>query len=408
MKRYHPVVPSGMPRFYGGAVGYIGYDTIRFFERLPEYSQDSLGIWDIYLVIFDSLVVFDNVGHRIKIVSSSYLPNYGSLKEAYDDACQRIEQINKKLQSPTVPGLQEVHHSLKKLRVRSNVTRQGYLKGVRQAKRYIQKGDIIQVVLSQRLWVEEQLNPFALYRSLRLINPSPYMFFLQYPEYALIGSSPEVLVRLEGSDVEVRPIAGTRPRGRDPMEDRRLETSLKNDTKEKAEHIMLVDLGRNDIGRVASKGSVKVDELMKVERYSHVMHLVSTVKGTLAKGKDCFDAFRACFPAGTLSGAPKIRAMEIIEELEPHRRGPYGGAVGYFSFTGNMDTAIAIRTVLAISERLYFQVGAGIVADSRPEREYEECLNKARAMIKAIQVARKGLIMEERWEKDVVYDLDDR
>jgi len=408
MKRYQPVIPPEMPRFYGGAVGYVGYDTVRFFERLPTHAQDVLGIWDIYLVIYDSLVIFDNVGHKIKIVSSSYLPNYATLRDAYEDACERIENVTQKLRSPTVSALEEVQTVQRKLRVQSSMSRQGYLKAVHKAKRYVKKGDIIQVVLSQRLCAKEQLNPFIVYRSLRMINPSPYMFFLQYPDYALIGSSPEVLVRVEDGAVEVRPIAGTRPRGRNPVDDKRLETSLRNDTKEKAEHIMLVDLGRNDIGRVAGKGSVRVDDLMKVERYSHVMHLVSNVKGTLRKGRDCFDAFRACFPAGTLTGAPKIRAMEIIDELEPHRRGPYGGAVGYFSFSGNMDMAIAIRTILAKPDMLYFQVGAGIVADSKPEREYQECLNKARAMIKAIQMGRKGLIMEEQWERDVAYDFDDR
>ena len=408
MKRYRPVVSAEMPRFHGGAVGYIGYDAVRFFERLPAYAKDSLGAWDIYLVIFARLVIFDNVSHKIRIVSSTYLPDYATLREAYDEACECIAGIEKKLRSPTVHSTGPPPKNLSKLRVRSEVTRQGYLRAVRQAKRYVKKGHIIQVVLSQRLWAKERLHPFVLYRSLRLINPSPYMFFLEYPEYALVGSSPEVLVRVEGSHIEVRPIAGTRPRGHTAAEDTRQEMNLRNDSKEKAEHIMLVDLGRNDIGRVAAKGSVKVDELMKVERYSHVMHLVSTVNGSLAKGKDCFDAFRACFPAGTLSGAPKIRAMEIIEELEPHRRGPYGGAVGYFSFSGNMDMAIAIRTILASPEALYFQVGAGIVADSRPEREYQECLNKARAMIKAIEMGRKGLVMEEGWERQVVYDLDDR
>jgi anthranilate synthase component 1 len=232
------------------------------------------------------------------------------------------------------------------------------------------------------------------------------MFYLQYPEYAVVGSSPEVLVRVEAPCIEVRPIAGTRPRGRDPRLDARLAEGLRKDEKEIAEHIMLVDLGRNDVGRVAAAGTVRVEELMTVEKYSHVMHLVSHVKGRLAKGRDCYDAFRSCFPAGTLTGAPKIRAMEIVEELEPHRRGVYGGAVGYFGFSGNMDMAIAIRTVLAMPERLCFQTGAGIVADSRPEREYRECLNKARAMIQAVQMARQGSLLTERWEDSVIYDLD--
>ena len=293
------------------------------------------------------------------------------------------------------------------MKVRSNMRRKDYVGAVKRAKSYVRSGDIIQAVLSQRLHADETLDPFSLYRALRFVNPSPYMFFLQYPDYALVGSSPEVLVRVEAPHVEVRPIAGTRPRGRDPRNDAKLAEGLKRDEKEIAEHIMLVDLGRNDVGRVAAPGTVKVEELMTIERYSHVMHLVSHVKGRLARGLDCFDAFRACFPAGTLSGAPKIRAMEIIEALEPQRRGPYGGAVGYFSFSGNMDMAIAIRSVLAMSDRLYFQAGAGIVADSRPEREYQECLNKARAMIKAIQMARKGLVLREDWEDGVLYDLHD-
>jgi anthranilate synthase component 1 len=287
------------------------------------------------------------------------------------------------------------------------MSRSGYMQAVRRAKSYVRKGDIIQAVLSQRLHVRESVDPFSLYRALRRINPSPYMFFLRTPQYALAGSSPEVLVRVETPSVEVRPIAGTRPRGKDTRADSKLMKNLQKDEKEIAEHIMLVDLGRNDVGRVSAPGTVRVEELMVVEQYSHVMHLVSHVKGRLARGKDCYDAFRACFPAGTLSGAPKIRAMEIIEELEPDRRGPYGGAVGYFSFTGNMDTAIAIRTILAMPDSLHFQAGAGIVADSRPEREYQECLNKARAMIKAIQMARNGLVLSDDWEKRVRYDLHD-
>lgn len=409
MRRYHPVVPKGVPRFYGGAVGYIGYDTVRFFERLPTRAQESLGVWDMYLVIYENVVIFDNVDHTIKIVSSCFLPNYPSLKRAYEDACRRIEEVAAKLRSQAVPDdIRPPARPHTKLAIESTMSRSAFLKAVREAKRYVRKGDIIQVVLSQRLRVKEQVDPFSLYRSLRVINPSPYMFFLQYPDYALTGASPEVLVRLEGRSVEVRPIAGTRPRGRDPLDDRRIEQNLRRDEKEKAEHIMLVDLGRNDIGRVAEKGSVTVDELMKVERYSHVMHLVSHVRGTLMRGKDCFDAFRACFPAGTLTGAPKIRAMEIIEELEASRRGPYGGAVGYFGFSGNMDMAITIRTVVATPDSLYFQVGAGIVADSRPDREYQECLNKAKAIIKAIQMVRHGFLFDEAWERGVVYDFDDR
>jgi anthranilate synthase component 1 len=403
MRRYRPAPVADMPRFYGGAVGYLGYDTVRFFERLPDKARQVLDVWDIYLVFPECLLVFDNIRHTIRVVSCCYLPHYPNPKEAYQATRERIEKTIHRLRAPlrdkAAGRVQE------RLRVKSNMRRREYLEAVRKAKGFVRRGDIIQAVLSQRLEVEEAADPFSLYRSLRLVNPSPYMFFLQYPHYALVGSSPEVLVRVEGNSVEVRPIAGTRPRGRNPRADERLAEELRRNEKEIAEHIMLVDLGRNDVGRVSAPGTVQVEDVMCLERYSHVMHLVSHVKGRLGRGKDCFDAFRACFPAGTLSGAPKIRAMEIIEELEPDRRGPYGGAVGYFSFSGNMDMAIVIRTILAMRDRLYLQTGAGIVADSRPGREYQECLNKARAMIKAIQWARQGFSLGEDWEKDVVYDL---
>ncbi len=405
MQRYQPVPTSDMPRFYGGAVGHLGYDTVRFFERLPEQTERVLDVWDIYLVIPECLLIFDNISHTIRVVSCCYLPNHSNPKEAYQATVDTIERTVKRLRAPLRP--KAVAATDAKLRVKANMRKKEYLEAVRKAKSYVRSGDIIQAVLSQRLEVEETVDPFSLYRSLRLVNPSPYMFFLQYPHYALVGSSPEVLVRVEGKSVEVRPIAGTRPRGGTPQADEKLAAGLKQDEKEIAEHIMLVDLGRNDVGRVSAPGTVEVQDLMVLERYSHVMHLVSNVKGRLGRGKDCFDAFRACFPAGTLSGAPKIRAMEIIEELEPDRRGPYGGAVGYFSFSGNMDMAIVIRTILAMRDRLYLQAGAGIVADSRPAREYQECLNKARAMIKAIQWARQGFSLAEDWEEGVVYDLHD-
>ncbi len=395
MKRYRAAPAPGLPRFYGGAVGYVGYDTVRFFEKLPVRARRVLDVWDMYLVTSERLLIFDNVRHTIQAVSCCYLPDYSGVREAYEAAAETlwatVRELGRRPKKGT--GGMGVRGSPqgKALRVRSNMSRRQYLEAVRRAKKHVKAGDIIQVVLSQRLQVREVLDPFALYRALRLVNPSPYMFYLQYPDYCIVGSSPEVLVRVEKGLVEVRPIAGTRPRGEDPRTDRRREEELRRSQKEIAEHVMLVDLGRNDVGRVAAPGTVQVEELMTVERYSHVMHLVSHVKGRLAKGRDCFDAFRACFPAGTLTGAPKIRAMEIIEELEPHRRGPYGGAVGYFGFSGNMDMAIAIRTVLAMPGEAHFQVGAGIVADSRPESEYQECMNKAGAMIKAIQMARDGL-----------------
>lgn len=393
MGRYRAAPAPGLPRFYGGAVGYVGYDTVRFFEKLPARTRRVLDVWDIYLVTSERLLIFDNVRHTIQAVSCVYLPDYRGVREAYEAAAETLWAAVRELgrRPKGTGGTEGPGGRCKALRVRSNMSRRQYLEAVRRAKKHVKAGDIIQVVLSQRLQVQEALDPFALYRALRLVNPSPYMFYLQYPDYCLVGSSPEVLVRVEKGFVEVRPIAGTRPRGEDPRADRRREEELRRSEKEIAEHVMLVDLGRNDVGRVAAPGTVQVEELMTVERYSHVMHLVSHVKGRLAKGKDCFDAFRACFPAGTLTGAPKIRAMEIIEELEPDRRGPYGGAVGYFGFSGNMDMAIAIRTVLAMPGEAHFQVGAGIVADSRPEREYEECMNKAGAMVKAIRMAREGL-----------------
>ena len=405
MKRFAPVPVPDMPRFYGGAVGYLGYDITRFFEKLPATTPDTLGIWDMYMVIPESLLIFDNIRHTIRVVSCCYLPSFRNPREAYRETVRRIEETVLRLQSPARE--QPPSRSRGPLRVQGTLTRSQYVQAVRRAKRYVRQGDIIQVVLSQRLQARVRLDPFALYRSLRFVNPSPYMFFLQYPGYAVVGSSPEVLVRVEAPGVEVRPIAGTRPRSPDPRLDRKMAEDLRHDEKEVAEHIMLVDLGRNDVGRVAAPGTVRVEELMTVERYSHVMHLVSHVKGRLGRGKDCFDAFRSCFPAGTLTGAPKIRAMEIIEELEPERRGLYGGAVGYFSFSGNMDMAIAIRTVLAMPDRLCFQAGAGIVADSQPEREYQECLNKARAMVKAIQMARRGMLLRDDWEDEVIYDLHD-
>jgi anthranilate synthase component I len=406
MGRYLPASIPEMPRFFGGAVGYLGYDTVRHFEKLPETARRVLDVWDMYMVVPESLLIFDNVQHTIRIVSCCYLPLFSGIRAAYSETVGNIQAIIQKLRAPS--SLRPVPVSPPAgLRITSNMSRNDYLHAVRAAKRYVRKGDIIQAVLSQRLQVQERVDPFSLYRALRRVNPSPYMFFLQYPKYAVVGSSPEVLVRVETPSVEVRPIAGTRPRGRDAREDKKRMNELKKDAKEGAEHIMLVDLGRNDVGRVSAPGSVRVEELMVIEHYSHVMHLVSHVKGRLARGRTCYDAFRACFPAGTLSGAPKIRAMEIIEELEPDRRGPYGGAVGYFSFSGNMDTAIAIRTILAMPDRLHFQAGAGIVADSRPEREYQECINKAQAMIKAIQMARQGFVLSDDWEAGVAYDLHD-
>ncbi len=384
LKGFKPVEVEGLPRFYGGAVGYLGYDMVRFFERLPEIAKRDIDTYDSFFIIPDTLLIFDNLNHKAKIVSNAY----GGDREAYREAEERIEEVIRRLEGPLRPRERKVREG--ELRFKSNMERERFLKAVERAKGYIEEGDVVQVVLSQRFETDLQVDPFDIYRALRVINPSPYMFFLNLDDMYLIGSSPEILVRLEGRNIVTRPIAGTRPRGRDEEEDRRLEEELLNDPKEIAEHIMLVDLGRNDLGRVAEIGTVTVDELMTVERYSHVMHIVSNVRGILKEGEDAFSVLRACFPAGTLTGAPKVRAMEIIEELEPCRRGVYGGSVGYFGFSGNMDMCITIRTLLVKGGKVYIQAGAGIVADSIPEREYEETVNKAKGMLKAVELAGKG------------------
>lgn len=389
LKNYHPVLQDSLPRFFGGAVGYVSYDGVRSFEKIPELHPKGLGLYDCYFMITDTLLVFDNVKQKIKVIANILLDGQKSLKEAYQEALGKIEKIIARLQksAPSLPTKPPSQPSP----LRSNLSQKGFMEMVKKAKRYIKAGDIIQVVLSQRFSTEIHCNPFDIYRALRSINPSPYLFYLKMDDIVLLGSSPEVMVRLNGRKIELRPLAGTRRRGRTQDEDLAIEKDLLSDEKERAEHIMLVDLGRNDVGRVAEIGSVEVTELMNVERYSHVMHIVSNIQGTLAQGKNAFDVFRATFPAGTVSGAPKIRAMQIIEELEPVRRGPYAGAVGYFGFAGNMDTCITIRSILIKDRKAYVQVGAGIVADSEPEKEYEETLNKAQAIFRAIQMAEEGL-----------------
>lgn len=390
---FRPVPLPGLPLFDGGALGYIGYDIVRYFENLPDTTHDDLGVPDQYLMLVDTFLVFDNTSKTIKVVSHADVSAGASPREAYAAACARIDELISRLRSPVPPGA-PTSPADGPAEAEPNVSPAEYEQMVRQAKEYILSGDIIQVVLSQRHRLPLRTDPFSIYRCLRIINPAPYMFYLRLGTNTLIGSSPEVMARLDGDCITVRPIAGTRPRGTDERADREFERELASDPKEIAEHVMLVDLGRNDVGRVAATGSVEVTERMIVERYSHVMHLVSNVRGRLAAGKDCFDVFRATFPAGTLSGAPKIRAMEIIEELEPSKRGIYGGAVGYFSFSGDMDTCIAIRTLLARGNDLFVQAGAGIVADSVPEREHAECLNKARAMIQAIRLAESHARLE--------------
>ncbi|HPQ42696.1 MAG TPA: anthranilate synthase component I [Syntrophales bacterium] len=386
MARYRPVTVEGLPRFYGGAVGFLGYDMVRYFERLPAAAADDLHTDDAVFLITDTLIIFDNVRHTIKIVACAFTEGQEELRALYEETTQKIEEVIGIIRAP----LEKVDMSPKAAvdsTLRSNMTPDNYKAMVEQAKEHIVAGDIIQVVLSQRFEMQSDRDPVDLYRALRYINPSPYLFYLKADDLTLIGSSPEVMVRLEEGVVELRPIAGTRKRGKTEQEDRALADELLRDPKERAEHVMLVDLGRNDLGRIAQTGSVQVNQLMTVERYSHVMHLVSNIQANLARGKDCFDVLRATFPAGTLSGAPKIRAMEIIDELEPTRRGPYGGAVGYFSYTGNMDLCITIRTMTVKDDTIFVQVGAGIVADSDPDAEYQETVNKGEGMMQAIRLA---------------------
>lgn len=392
--RYKPVNEPGLPRFHGGAVGYFCYDIVRFVEDLPEIGKDELGLWDSLFIITDTVLVFDNVNHKIKIIYNAYVEDASESETCYKKAVERIDEITERLRKPLSSG--GTNGSSKKgsdeqVELVSNFDPEDYKEAVRKTKEYIRAGDIIQAVISQRWKTKLEVDPFDLYRALRVLNPSPYMFYLKTDSETLVGSSPEVMVRVEDGKVLSRPIAGTRPRGGSEEEDLSLEKELLADPKERAEHIMLVDLARNDLGRVSDTGTVHVDELMIIERYSHVMHIVSNVTSELSEGKDAFDVVKATFPAGTLSGAPKVRAMEIIEETEPARRGAYGGAVGYFSFSGNMDTCITIRTFLIKDGEIYIQAGAGIVADSDPEREYEETVNKVKALVKAVETAREGL-----------------
>lgn len=390
--RVQPVEVEGLPRFIGGAVGYISYDVVRYFERLPETAIDELDVPDAAFMLPDTLVIFDHAKHQLIILANAH--NTGDPDAAYDDAVARIDQITDALAGP-LPYLSadEQPQPAAGAELQSNMTRAQYEANVVAAKEYIAAGDAFQIVLSQRLSRQTTAHPFTIYRALRALNPSPYMFFLRFDaDFSLIGASPEMMVRLEDGVATVRPIAGTRPRGKDETEDRAMEEELLADEKERAEHVMLVDLGRNDLGRVCDYGTVRVPNMMYVERYSHVMHIVSQVHGKLRAGMNAFDLLRATFPAGTLSGAPKVRAMEIIEELEGARRGPYGGAVGYFSFDGSMDTCITIRTMMQHGDTVYFQSGAGIVADSDPSREFEETLNKARAVAVAVTKAEEGLM----------------
>jgi len=389
MARYRPVEVEGIPRFFGGAVGYVGYDTVRFFEELPDDTEDDLDLPDMFFVITDKILIFDHVNHKIMVVCNARIGN--DPEAAYREATREIDAMVDLLQRPLEYPKYRAPKSPSKLELVSNFVREEFEETVRIAKEYIRAGDIFQVVLSQRFSTKVKAPPFDIYRALRSVNPSPYMFYLSFGSLKLVGASPELLVRVEDNVIDLRPIAGTRPRALKEFDDVELERDLLSDEKERAEHIMLVDLGRNDIGRVSELGSVHMTELMVIERYSHVMHIVSNVRGQLRSDCGPFDVLRATFPAGTLTGAPKIRAMEIIEELEPIRRGPYGGTMGYFSFSGNLDSCIIIRTLIIKDDMAYVQAGAGIVADSDPASEYVETLNKALAVVKAIEIAESGL-----------------
>jgi anthranilate synthase component 1 len=383
-KRLKPVPVEGLPRFHGGMVGYLSYDAAKHFEDLPSPENDPLGLPEAVLMRADTLLIFDHLTHAIKVVSYARLD--GDIEKSYKKAVAKIDNLVARLQQP-VPTPEPEKTTTRKAATTSNLTQRQYEATVTRMKKYIYDGDIIQAVPSLRLARRTSASPFAIYRALRSVNPSPYMYFLHLDDFDIVGASPELLVRVEDGIVSNHPIAGTRPRSRDSKKDKALEEELIKDEKERAEHVMLVDLARNDVGRISQPGTVKVTQFMDIERYSHVMHLVSHVQGKLRPGLTQLDALRACLPAGTVSGAPKIRAMQIIAELEPDKRGPYAGAVGYFDFRGNMDTAITIRTIIVKESTAYVQAGAGIVADSIPAREYRECLNKAQALLTAIDKA---------------------
>jgi anthranilate synthase component 1 len=380
---------QGLPPFTAGAVGFFAYDVVRQLENIGDRTKDDLHVPDCVLMLFDRLLAFDHLRHQIYIIAAADVRKE-SPKKAYARATADIARMERKLAAgpKRITWLQSDVKSKSAMKVRSSTSQAAFESSVRRAKEYIAAGDIFQVVLSRRVDFEPGVPPFDLYRALRSVNPSPYLYYLRFGDRYVLGSSPEMLVRVSGRKLEYRPIAGTHPRGHDEAEDARLEQQMRTDEKERAEHVMLVDLGRNDLGRVSEYGSVKVHDLMYVERYSHVMHLVSAIEGTLRKDLSALDAFAACFPAGTLSGAPKVRAMQIIEELEPTRRGVYGGSVLYADFAGNLDSCIAIRTMLLQGKRAYLQAGAGIVADSDPAKEYEEAVNKSMASLKAAEVAR--------------------
>ncbi len=380
---------ESLPPFNGGAIGYAGYDVIRYVEDLPHPPENDRQIPDMTFGFYDSLVVFDNVNKTMFVIVMARLDKHdGDAQSAYDEAVARVDQLVQKLAAPTQLAMADIDTSggTGTLSYSSNFEQSEFEDAVRQCVEYIRAGDIFQVVISQRLQMDLEVDPVELYRSLRVVNPSPFMFFLRTSDVTLVGSSPEIMCRVMEGKVTVRPLAGTRPRGATEQEDQQLADELLADPKERAEHVMLVDLGRNDVGRIAQYRSVELSDVMVIERYSHVMHITSNVTGQLREDKDAFDALAACLPAGTVSGAPKVRAMEVIDELERHRRGPYAGAVGYVDYAGNMDTCIALRTFVIKDNKLYVQAGAGIVADSVPEMEYQETLNKARGLLKAVEI----------------------
>lgn len=390
MARHKGLHLEGLPRFTGGAVGFLGYDGIRLAEELPDTCTDDLGLDDMVYGLFETVVAFDNLRHTVLLITNAHTNDGASAEQAYAAAAERIAEMEALLDepspSPRLAGGRQMGE------VRSNITRAQYTEAVERCLEYIRAGDIFQVVFAQRFQVEYAADPFEIYRILRTLNPSPYMFHIAQGDLQILGASPEILVRVEDGTLEVRPLAGTRSRGENEQEDQRLEDELLADEKDRAEHVMLVDLGRNDVGRVSEYDTVRVTDMMTVERYSHVMHIVSDVRGQLRHDMDALDALFACYPAGTLSGAPKIRAMEIIDELEPTRRGVYGGAVGYLDFSGNLDTCIAIRTMVVKNGIAYVQAGGGIVADSDPDAEFQETVNKAMALLRAIEMAERGSI----------------
>jgi anthranilate synthase component I len=393
IERLRPVRLPGLPPLVAGAIGYFSYDMVRLIEQLPKRLRDEIGLYDAMLMLYRGIIAFDHVQHRLWIVRNVFTDENGSLRAKYNAAVRAIKETRSQLEEPVAAERPKNALKAKKpspLKVNSNFRRPEYLAVVRKAKQYIRAGDIFQVVLSQRFSAKTQADPFEIYRKLRALNPSPYLFYLQLNDVAVVGSSPEMLVKVQGRDVFYRPIAGTRWRGKDEAEDQRLEREMLASEKERAEHIMLVDLGRNDLGRVCDYGTVKPEKLLTVERYSHVMHLVSSLRGRLREDVDCFDALMACFPAGTVSGAPKVRAMEIIEELERTRRGIYAGGILYLDFAGNLDSCIALRTMIVKNGVAYVQAGGGIVADSTPEGEYQESVNKSRALLTALEAAHRA------------------